>query len=63
MKSSTKVWLIIGLFIIAGIISFAIYKAIQDSKETTVITQGGSSSKSTNGIGSLLGSLLSLFAL
>lgn len=57
MGKSTKIWLVVGLFIIAGIIAFAIYKGIGSSQETTTITQGGATSKTTNGIGSLLGSI------
>lgn len=54
MKRSTKIWLIILLFVIAGIIAFAIYKGLGTSKDTTVTTTGGTTIKSTNGIGSLL---------
>ncbi|MCC6721741.1 MAG: hypothetical protein IT243_06020 [Bacteroidia bacterium] len=59
--SKTKIYLIIGLFVIAGIIAFAIYKGIGESKTTTTTTDGGTSSKTTNGIGDLLGDIIAFF--
>lgn len=61
MKRNTKIWLIVGLFVIAGIIAFAIYKGIGNSKDTTTTTSGGTTSTTTNGIGSLLTSIFGLF--
>lgn len=57
MEKKTKIWLLVGLFVVAAIIAFAIYKGIGTSKETTVTTGSGSTTTTTNGIGQLLGSI------
>lgn len=54
MEKKTKIWLVVGLFIIAAIIAFAIYKGIGSSKDTVVVSTGGSTTTTTNGIGKLL---------
>jgi hypothetical protein len=56
MEKKTKIWLIVGLFVIAAIIAFAIYKGIGSSKDTTVVTQGGTTT-TNSGLGNLLGNL------
>lgn len=62
MKNSTKIWLVVGLFIIAGIIAFAIYKGVGTSKDTTVTTSGGAVSQTSNGLGGLIASIAALWS-
>lgn len=59
MENKTKMWLLIGLFVVVIIIAFALYKGIGTSKITTTTTSAGS--QTTTGIGSLIGSLSNLF--
>lgn len=61
MQKNTKIWLVIGLFIIAGIIAFAIYKGIGSSKDITTTTGGGSTTTTLGGAGDFFKSFLSLF--
>lgn len=56
-----KTLIIIGLFVIAAIIAFAIYKGIGASKDTTTSTLGGSTTVKTNGIGGVLGEIAAFF--
>lgn len=62
MDKKTKVWLVIGLLVIAGIIGFAIYRGIGSSTDTTTVTSGGSMTRTTNGLGDLLKGLFGLGA-
>lgn len=62
MKNSTKIWLVVGLFIIAIIIAFAIYKGVGTSKDTTVTTSGGTVSQTSNGLGGLIASIAALWS-
>jgi len=54
MERKQKIWLIIGLFIVAAIIALAIYKGVGSSKTTEVITGGGTHSETTPGLGKLI---------
>lgn len=51
-----KGWIIFGIFVIAAIIAFAIYKA-SGTTNTSITTTGGSQTKATGGIGELLGGI------
>lgn len=44
---------VFGIFVIALIIAFAIYKSL-GQKDTVIVSGGGSTTTSTNGIGALL---------
>lgn len=57
-----KKWLIIGLFVVAIIIAFAIYKGITSAKTVTTSTTGGGTTTTTNGIGSLVNAFSSLWS-
>lgn len=61
MERKTKIWLIVGLLIIAAIIAFAIYKGIGASKDTVITTGGGTTTTSNNGIGGIISSVGTLF--
>lgn len=61
MSKTARIWLVVGLFIIAGIIAFALYKGIGASKDTTIVTSGGTTINESKGLGGLIGSILQAF--
>lgn len=61
MSKTARIWLVVGLFIIAGIIAFALYKGIGSSKDTTIVTSGGTTINESKGLGGLIGSILDAF--
>lgn len=48
MKNN-KGWIIFGIFVIAAIVAFAVYR-VAGTKNTTTISGGGSTIKSTKGL-------------
>lgn len=59
-----KAWLLGGLFVVALIIAFAVYKAASTKTVTVSNSTGGSSTTSThNGLAALATPLLSFFGL
>lgn len=61
MEKKTKIWLVIGLFVIAGIIAFAIYKGIGTTKEVTTTTGGGTTTITTGSGIDFFSKLIALF--
>lgn len=55
-----KGWIIFGIFVVAVIIAFAIYK-VSSTTNTVVTTSGGSTTEATNGIGNLLTQIVGFF--
>ena len=54
MEKRTKTILIVGLFIIAAIIAFALYRGFGAAKDTTVTTGGGSTTTTKEGLGKFI---------
>jgi len=61
-SSKTKIYMIIGLFILAAILLFAIIKGVGASRETTVINESvGGATATSGGLGGLIASLKGIF--
>lgn len=56
-----KGWVIFGIFVVAAIIAFAIYR-VSGTTNTTITTSGGSVTESNNGLLSLLNPIKDFFS-